>query len=333
VVTVRRRGLLPEMKVAGLENCLKAHTFMQYKKKYSFWAAILIFGFFIASNLYLTTSNCSDEPHANVDWSRCDKSGLNFTNQKLSKANLKRANLSNTNFSGTDFAGATLEGANLKGANLSNTNLDKAIFFQANLQNSDLTNASFSGANFSQAYISGTKLNIYNFFSPFDEMGKANLAENSISATRPKNLIGLIIDRQKYKFMNLKGLDFSHVSFLKSSFANSNLENAIFFSSELPEVIFSGSNLSGANFGKAQLQSANLMGANLKGTNFSEAQLFAANLMGANLKGTNFDKAQLRAANLRDVRNLTQSQLDLACGDKFTKLDVGLTIKVCLKKN
>ena len=49
-----------------------------------------------------------------------------------------------------------------------------------------------------------------------------------------------------------------------------------------------------------------------------------ANLQGANLQGAN-----LQGANLRLAENLTQQQLDGACGDEETKLSEGLTIRTC----
>ena len=55
--------------------------------------------------------------------------------------------------------------------------------------------------------------------------------------------------------------------------------------------------------------------------------------MGANLNGVDLEHADLTGANLTaaelsDTRNLSQRQLDLACGDD-AKLPQGLTLKPC----
>jgi hypothetical protein len=72
------------------------------------------------------------------------------------------------------------------------------------------------------------------------------------------------------------------------------------------------------------LTGINLHGANLKGALLTKTNLNDANLRGANLTGTD-----LRGADLRGAKNLTQMQLDQACGDAHTKLPEGLTIKPC----
>jgi uncharacterized protein YjbI with pentapeptide repeats len=96
----------------------------------------------------------------------------------------------------------------------------------------------------------------------------------------------------------------------------------------------SGAKLSGAKLDHANLSGANLDHANLSGANLSRADLSRANLSRANLSLANLDLANLwfadlSGADLREVRNLTPTQLDEACGDANTKLPEGLTIKPC----
>ena len=47
---------------------------------------------------------------------------------------------------------------------------------------------------------------------------------------------------------------------------------------------------------------------------------------------TSLSGAHLSGADLHDAKNLTQTQLELACGDADTKLPEGLTIKPCPPK-
>jgi hypothetical protein len=74
------------------------------------------------------------------------------------------------------------------------------------------------------------------------------------------------------------------------------------------------------------LAEVNIPGANLSGANLSGADLFGANLSDADLSD-----AHLRDADLTDARNLTQDQLDKACGKPAT-LPAGRTLdKPCPK--
>ena len=101
--------------------------------------------------------------------------------------------------------------------------------------------------------------------------------------------------------------------------------------------------LVGRDFSGCDLRDATLPGTNLAGANLSRVDLGDANLRDtgllavdftfADLTGADFSGAKLNGANLIDARNLTQSQLDRACGDKNTKLDSGLTIKPCDKSD
>jgi uncharacterized protein YjbI with pentapeptide repeats len=77
----------------------------------------------------------------------------------------------------------------------------------------------------------------------------------------------------------------------------------------------------------AFLVKARLDKANLQGANFQGADLREVDFAGADLRRT-----ELGGANLEDAKNLSQEQLDVACGDKATKLPKGLTINLCGSK-
>ena len=78
--------------------------------------------------------------------------------------------------------------------------------------------------------------------------------------------------------------------------------------------------LTGAYLLQANLAHARLSGANLSGANLSNARLDHADL-----KETQLAEATLCGASLRGARNLTQTQIDQAYGDKDTRLPAGLT--------
>ena len=102
---------------------------------------------------------------------------------------------------------------------------------------------------------------------------------------------------------------------------------------DLGKVSIPGALLYGANLSNAYLRGANLSGAyltaNLRGAILTEANLSGATLDAANLNGAYLRDANLSGASLTDVKNLTQEQLDKACGNAGTKLLDGLTLKEC----
>ena len=105
---------------------------------------------------------------------------------------------------------------------------------------------------------------------------------------------------------------------------NANLINANLRGADLRGADLRGADLSIANLSKANLRFAKLSRAYLKNAN-----LRGANLTGADLRGADLSLADLSIADLSDATNLTQTQLDTACGTSNTKLVKGLTLKEC----
>jgi len=91
----------------------------------------------------------------------------------------------------------------------------------------------------------------------------------------------------------------------------------------------SDTNLKAARLDRADLTGENLRKANLEKTRMSRAILRGAQLQEASFKGAIFNKADLSGADLSDADNLTQAQLDEACGNADTVLPGGMTIPAC----
>jgi hypothetical protein len=125
---------------------------------------------------------------------------------------------------------------------------------------------------------------------------------------------------------NLSGQWLLREDLRQASLQSANLSGAQLFGADL-----SGANLSAANLSGANLNFANLSGANLSVANLSNANVIGANLSNANVISANLSEASLRFAILSGAKNLTQTQLDSACGDANTKLPEGLTLKACSK--
>jgi hypothetical protein len=102
----------------------------------------------------------------------------------------------------------------------------------------------------------------------------------------------------------LRQADLSLATFDKGKFANANLSIV---------------NAFGARFEDADLSNANLQ----------DATLVGAWLGGANLSNANLSNANLSGAYLVTAKNLTQYQLNTACGDATTELPKGLKLVHC----
>jgi uncharacterized protein YjbI with pentapeptide repeats len=153
-------------------------------------------------------------------------------------------------------------------------------------------------------------------------------------------------------------VDLADVSIRGANLSNTNLSGAILNGADLTGgAILTSANLTGAQLNSAKLSKANLSGATLKanlsgadltgailiGVELRDALLVGANLTGADLTGAflgpdltaafpgaapSGGPANLSRADLTAVKNLTQGQLDKACGTN-TILPNGLTLKPC----
>jgi hypothetical protein len=117
----------------------------------------------------------------------------------------------------------------------------------------------------------------------------------------------------------LEVLNADHVPLKRIVLPGAWLEGVKLENADLRWSILYLSEINNAELGGALLASASFRNADLHGTNFS----------GADFSGTDISDAVLRGANLSDAQNLTQEQLDTACGDERTRLPPGLTIRPC----
>jgi uncharacterized protein YjbI with pentapeptide repeats len=90
-----------------------------------------------------------------------------------------------------------------------------------------------------------------------------------------------------------------------------------------------GANFDGANDTLMCMSFADFRGASFRGTELSGANLAGAKMDGADLTGAITSITSFAGTDLRNVKGLTQKQLDLACSDKATLLPPGLTPHFC----
>jgi uncharacterized protein YjbI with pentapeptide repeats len=172
-----------------------------------------------------------------------------------------------------------------------------------------LLSANFSGANLWGADLSGAYLRRANLL-------EANLGEADLASAK---LHEADLTRAEHLGANLSS----------ANLTLANLSWADLWLADLTGADLSGADLWGTNLTEADLSGAKLELANLRLANLLEANLSGANLDQANLSGADLWQADLSGANLENARNLTQAQLDEACGDRETALPPGLTLRPC----
>jgi len=161
---------------------------------------------------------------------------------------------------------------------------------------------------------------------PRDDLRNAKLDDANLSGANLSDAIlsGAYLIRANLSGADLSGADLSGANLTVANLSGANLVFAYLDGADLTAAKLSGAHLSDAILSGVNLHVANLSGAILHGVN-----LHVANLSGANLSDANLSGADLSDADLSNARNLTQTQLDEACGNASTKLPEGLTVKAC----
>lgn len=108
-----------------------------------------------------------------------------------------------------------------------------------------------------------------------------------------------------------------------------NLKGADLTNTCVKEHDLRGADFDGANATLMCMSFADFRGASFRGTNLSGANLAGAKLDGADLTGAQTSITSFLGTDLTHVKGLTQSQLDIACSDKTTKIPAGLKIHTC----
>jgi uncharacterized protein YjbI with pentapeptide repeats len=152
---------------------------------------------------------------------------------------------------------------------------------------------------------------------------------------------------------NLSGANLIRANLYRADVTDANMREAYLNGAQLGRAHLHGADLYRAHLKDAKLEDANMTGAKLNSAglayadltraNLSRADLRGAYLGGANLSGADLSDADLSGADLSDERdpdggqtgvakNLTETQLNKACGNSATrlpKLFEGLTLRPC----
>jgi uncharacterized protein YjbI with pentapeptide repeats len=256
----------------------------------------------------------------------------NLEDAQMTGADLRKADLRNCRLRGAYLNGkadlrcanlsyADLTGANLNEADLCKANAQNAMFRSAYLDEARLAGANLEGANLQCAVLENCKL------------PKAVLRKADLSGANARNACFLKADLGKAQLQ--KG-NFRDADMSKAVLRRAKAEKAVFTKAVLKEAHLEGANLSGAILDRANCQGAFFTGSSLENANLEESCLWKtrfsyADLTKANLRNADLTGAHFEGAYLSEAVNLTQEQLDSACGDEKTKLPPGLHIKICPK--
>jgi len=157
---------------------------------------------------------------------------------------------------------------------------------------------SLSGLELNETNLSGAKLTKANLFQA--NLFKANLSETDLSKA---NLF-----KAKLSKANLSKIDLS-----KANLSETDLRRADLRGADLREARFVNANLYGTNLSWAKLGKTNLIGTDLSETDLSGTDLRGADLSQADLSGANLIWANLSGTDLFNAKNLSNTQIKLAC--------------------
>jgi uncharacterized protein YjbI with pentapeptide repeats len=139
------------------------------------------------------------------------------------------------------------------------------------------------------------------------------------------NLVGASLVNADLNHANLRSAKLEHSDLTSANLMEANLAHASLDDAHLDGALLLGANMLLVSLGGAHLTHTTLAYVNLTGASLVFADLRGASLVLSHLGDTNLRNADLTDADMRDALNLTQEQLDQACG-KPKALPPGLTL-------
>ena len=173
-----------------------------------------------------------------------------------------------------------LRGRDLRFADFTGSDFRKTDFITADLTRSDLTAANLDSARLTYARLNDA------------DMTRANLSHADLS--------GALLTGARLTYARLNDADMT-----RANLSHADLSGALLTGARLTYA-----RLNDADMTRADLSHANLSGANLSGARLNDARLNDADMIQADLSHANLSGALLTGA-----QNLTQAQLDAACGE------------------
>lgn len=128
--------------------------------------------------------------------------------------------------------------------------------------------------------------------------------------------------------LDLPGTNLGAVDLRGATLYRSNFRKAAFPNARLDKVEAPKTDFCGAQFHQTSAREANFVGSAFSFAYIYEADFKKAKLINVDFNGAMMQGADLRGADLFKARNLTQTQLNMACVDETTNLkETGLIVK------
>lgn len=139
------------------------------------------------------------------------------------------------------------------------------------------------------------------------------------------NMVKTDMTRSSATASSFRNADLTKAVGYRANFDRVDLTNTILTKSEFSRASFKNAKIKNVDWSKAELGRIDFSGAKLDNvsfiyTNLSRAEFANAELSGVDFKGAYTYLTHFEGVDLRQVKNLSQMQLDLACGDSETRL-------------
>ena len=182
-----------------------------------------------------------------------------------------------------------------------------------------MSSGSCSGCDLSNKAMNGIRLNNANLSGSI--FNNSNLSGGTFdrSDLTGAQFRGALMYRVKGDRVNMPRAILENATLTEANLTNAKLANANLSRANLSRAVFLDTNFEGADFDKANLTSAQ----------FKRGQFQNARFGTANLTNAIFNDADFSGADMSRVQSVTQSQLDVACGDEKTRLPLGLSLPYC----
>ena len=288
-----------------------------------------------------------EAPRPGVNWSFCNLSNQDYSNENLKGAKLIRTSGSNVNLHGADFTNAVLinsiftnsdlvamfVNANLRGVTMEHSNFNGAHLINSTLNNGDFNHSTFDGASLQGASIRSSQFNDASLVNANLEnvvgFGNGSFERANLSDVNLKhaNLQQWTLTEADITISDLSYADFNGVDSTYTDYSDSNLHAfdggwgdfsySKFINTDLSGARLTAANFIMADFTDADLTSAQMVYANLIDSNLSGVDLSYANLSGADLTGADLTDAVLIGTNLisSNLNEVNLSGADLTGAD------------------
>jgi len=277
----------------------------------------------------LNEANFSNANASNANFSLACMQDANLSKfqalqTRFESAHMERVSLLSANLTRCDFgtanntaSGTGEKGANLEGAKMSDATINECFFMNAILDkitagNLKANNSNFTAASLASADITHSRLTDCDFTAIDANQIKLTSCTIALCAFNNSKIIqgdlsGSTIEKTKFEYCKMLGIDFKHVRAKELIMCFSNITGGVFFDGFFDEVDFSYAKLDHVSAEHSRLTKCNVQESSLKG----------AVMYGARLREMKFSGSQVQAA--KDL--FATDRANVFFGEKISNLE------------